>query len=97
MALDVAGGPAGGGRDRLQRLSPPRLEPANPPYRRSCSPTAEQDPVVPYGASEELQRLWRSAGGESELLGFPGGHSIDPALFPALRSFLQRHWPQPRP
>lgn len=55
------------------------------------------DPVVPYGASEELQRLWRSAGGESELLGFPGGHSIDPALFPALRSFLQRHWPQPSP
>ncbi|WP_315855543.1 dienelactone hydrolase family protein [Synechococcus sp. RedBA-s] len=55
------------------------------------------DPVVPYAASEELQRLWRSAGGESQLLGFPGGHTIDPALFPSIRSFLLEHWPQPSP
>ncbi|MBC1261659.1 alpha/beta fold hydrolase [Synechococcus sp. BSF8S] len=53
------------------------------------------DPVVPYAASEELQRLWRNAGGDSQLLGFPGEHTIDTALFPALRSFMEQHWPTP--
>lgn len=54
-----------------------------------------RDPVVPYAASEELLRLWRNAGGDSQLLGFPGEHTIDPALFPALRSFMEQHWPTP--
>lgn len=53
------------------------------------------DPVVPYAASEELQRLWRNAGGDSQLLGFPGEHTIDTALFPALRRFMEQHWPTP--
>lgn len=53
------------------------------------------DPVVPYAASEELQRLWRNAGGDSQLLGFPGEHTIDTALFPDLRSFMEQHWPAP--
>lgn len=53
------------------------------------------DPVVPYAASEELQRLWRNAGGDSQLLGFPGEHTIDTALFPDLRCFMEQHWPAP--
>ncbi|MCT0249184.1 alpha/beta hydrolase [Synechococcus sp. CS-205] len=53
------------------------------------------DPMVPYAASEELQRLWRNAGGDSQLLGFPGEHTIDTALFPALRRFMEQHWPTP--
>jgi len=48
-----------------------------------------EDPVVPYAASEQLQQLLLGAGGEAELLGFSGGHSIDPALFPQLRAFLK--------
>jgi phospholipase/carboxylesterase len=51
-----------------------------------------EDPVVPCAASAELHRLWLEAGGASELLTFAGGHGIDPALFPALRTFLQRRW-----
>jgi phospholipase/carboxylesterase len=47
-----------------------------------------QDPVVPYGASEELQRSLSQAGGQVELLPFNGGHGIDPELLPALRAFV---------
>ncbi len=51
-----------------------------------------QDPVVPHGASVELQRLLQAAGASVELLSFDGGHSIDPDLFAAMRLFLQRCW-----
>lgn len=51
-----------------------------------------QDPVVPHGASVELQRLLQSAGATVELLSFDGGHSIDPDLFSPMRQFLQRCW-----
>jgi phospholipase/carboxylesterase len=52
----------------------------------------EQDPVVPAAASEELERLLRQAGGSVRRLGFAGGHGIDPALFPAMREFLDSAW-----
>jgi phospholipase/carboxylesterase len=51
-----------------------------------------QDPVVPYGASEALREQLQTAGAAVELLGFEGGHAIDPGLFPVIRQFLSRCW-----
>jgi phospholipase/carboxylesterase len=53
----------------------------------------EQDPVVPYGASEMLQKQLQRSGMDAELIGFAGGHTIDSSLFPALRQYLKRQWP----
>ncbi len=52
----------------------------------------EQDPVVPHGASVELERRLKAAGAAVELLSFAGGHSIDPDLFAPMRHFLERCW-----
>jgi phospholipase/carboxylesterase len=52
----------------------------------------EQDPVVPHGASVELERRLKEAGAAVELLSFAGGHSIDPDLFAPMRLFLTRCW-----
>ncbi|MFM7087518.1 MAG: alpha/beta hydrolase [Cyanobium sp.] len=49
-----------------------------------------QDPVVPYEASLELQRLLGQAGARVQLLPFEGGHGIDPELLPSLAAFVQR-------
>ena len=49
-----------------------------------------QDPVVPYAASEELERGLSQAGAAVELLPFNGGHGIDPALLPEVAAFVQR-------
>jgi phospholipase/carboxylesterase len=94
MALDVAGGLPVAGVIGCSGYPHPGWRPQSP-LPPVLLTHGRADPVVPYGASEEVQRLWRSAGGESELLGFPGGHTIDPALFPSLRSFLQQHFPRP--
>lgn len=52
----------------------------------------EQDPVVPHGASVELERLLKLGGARVELLSFNGGHTIEPDLFAAMRAFLARCW-----
>jgi phospholipase/carboxylesterase len=49
-----------------------------------------EDAVVPYAASEELQRQLVRAGARVELLPFSGGHGIDPELLPAVAAFVQR-------
>ena len=51
-----------------------------------------QDPVVAAAASEELEQRLRAAGGTVRRVEFPGGHGIDPALFPLLREFLEAGW-----
>jgi phospholipase/carboxylesterase len=51
-----------------------------------------QDPVVPYQASEALRDQLQATGAAVELLGFEGGHAIDPDLFPAIRRFLADCW-----
>ena len=51
-----------------------------------------QDPVVPYEASEALSEQLQAAGTAVELLGFEGGHAIDPDLFPTIRRFLSSCW-----
>jgi phospholipase/carboxylesterase len=49
-----------------------------------------QDPVVPFAASQELERRLQAAGGQVTLLPFSGGHSIDAELMPALATFIQQ-------
>jgi len=49
----------------------------------------EQDPVVPFEASRELQRRLAEAGQAAQLLAFPGGHTIDAGALPAIRQFVQ--------
>jgi phospholipase/carboxylesterase len=50
------------------------------------------DSVVPFGACEALEQSLKASGGRVETLAFPGGHGIDPGLFPAMRKFLGRAW-----
>ncbi|MGL6134528.1 MAG: alpha/beta hydrolase, partial [Prochlorococcaceae cyanobacterium] len=52
----------------------------------------KQDPVVPYAASEDLRQRLQDSGREVNLIGFAGGHTIDAALFPELRAFLEACW-----
>jgi phospholipase/carboxylesterase len=52
----------------------------------------EQDPVVPFAASEALERALAGAGGSVQRMGFAGGHCIDPALLSSIRDFLVRSW-----
>jgi len=48
----------------------------------------EQDPVVTFAAGEEVLRRLRSGGASAELLPFAGGHTIDPAVLPAIGRFI---------
>ncbi|TVS04939.1 MAG: esterase [Cyanobium sp. PLM2.Bin73] len=52
----------------------------------------QQDAVVPYAASEDVHRRLRDSGRAVNLIGFAGGHTIDEALFPELRAFLEACW-----
>ncbi|WP_053068332.1 alpha/beta hydrolase [Synechococcus sp. GFB01] len=53
----------------------------------------QQDPVVPYAASEELERRLQQAGHRVALVGFSGGHTIDSGVLPILRAFVSEAWP----
>ena len=63
---------------------------------RSATPIllthGDQDPMVAPGASAEVERALKAAGGSVQRLTFPGGHGIDPALLPTLRAFLEEGW-----
>jgi len=48
-----------------------------------------EDPVVPFGASEQLQRLLQGAGAEPQLLAFSGGHSIDGSVLTPISAFIR--------
>jgi phospholipase/carboxylesterase len=50
------------------------------------------DPVVPYGASEELARRLLAEGYSVKLLEHPGGHSIEQSLLPQLRQTIAESW-----
>ena len=49
-----------------------------------------EDPVVPWAASEEVQRLLQQAGVKAELLSFSGGHSIDTDVLPQIAGFVRQ-------
>ena len=49
-----------------------------------------QDPVVPYAASQQLQKLLQGAGVDPQLLSFEGGHTIDASVLPGIGAFVQQ-------
>ena len=49
-----------------------------------------EDPVVPFAASQELQRLLQNAAVAEQLLAFSGGHTIDASVLPAIGAFVQQ-------
>jgi phospholipase/carboxylesterase len=52
----------------------------------------QQDPVVPFAASEAIETMLKERGATVHCLGFAGGHGIDPSLFPAIRDALREGW-----
>ena len=48
-----------------------------------------EDPVVPFGASAQLQQLLQGAGGEPQLLAFNGGHTIDASVLTPISQFIR--------
>ena len=48
----------------------------------------QQDPVVPFAASEEARKRLISGGGSAQLLPFEGGHTIEPAVLPSIANFV---------
>ena len=52
----------------------------------------QQDPVVPSEACDALEQGLLAAGADVTRRLFPGGHGIDPALFPLMRAFLEQAW-----
>jgi phospholipase/carboxylesterase len=88
MALDVATELPIAGLIACSGYPHPDWTP-RPPLARVLLTHGRQDPVVPFAASEDILRRLRLQGGSAELLGFEGGHTIDPTLFPALRQFLR--------
>ncbi|MFN5696562.1 MAG: esterase, partial [Cyanobacteriota bacterium] len=63
-----------------------------PPRTSVLLTHGQQDPVVPYAASEAIERQLREVGGTVERIGFSGGHGIDPSLFPLMRTALEQGW-----
>jgi phospholipase/carboxylesterase len=63
------------------------------PQTRILLTHGEQDPMVPFAASEALERTLLEAGGSVRRITFSGGHGINPALFPQMRAFLEEGWP----
>jgi len=55
----------------------------------------QQDPVVPFAASEEVLRRLQASGAAAQLLPFPGGHTIDPGVLPSITSFVRQQLKHP--
>jgi phospholipase/carboxylesterase len=55
----------------------------------------QQDPVVPFAASEEVLRRLQASGAAAQLLDFPGGHTIDPSVLPSITSFVRQQLENP--
>lgn len=49
-----------------------------------------QDPLLAYGAAEDLRALWEEAGATLEFVPFDGGHTIGPDAFRRLCDFLTK-------
>ncbi len=99
MAIDVA---TGGGADASAPLALAGLIACSgyphPDWRPQAPRTnillthGEQDPVVPFAASQALERSLAEAGGSVQRIAFPGGHCIDPDLIATMRDFLFTGW-----
>lgn len=96
MALDVSTSGAGlplAGLISCSGYPHPDWQPGAQTIKKILLTHGEQDPVVPYGASEALQEQLRHGGIDTDLISFAGGHTIDSSLFPALRDYLAGQWP----
>ena len=49
----------------------------------------QEDPVVPFAASEAVLELLNGAGAEARLLPFSGGHTIDQTVLPEIAAFVR--------
>jgi phospholipase/carboxylesterase len=96
MALDVTTAGAGlpvAGLISCSGYPHPDWEPGLQASKKILLTHGEQDPVVPYGASEMLQQQLERGGMDADLIGFAGGHTIDSSLFPSMRRYLSSQWP----
>nr|WP_254216889.1 dienelactone hydrolase family protein [Synechococcus sp. CCY 9618] len=99
MAIDVATGGGGEGAGPLALAAlvgcsgypHPDWQPQRPQTKILLT-HGEQDPVVPFAASEALEQSLTAAGGSVQRMAFSGGHSIDPSLMTAMREFLLSGW-----
>jgi len=55
----------------------------------------QQDPVVPFAASEEVLRRLQASGAAAQLLDFPGGHTIDASVLPRITDFVRQQLKHP--
>lgn len=95
MALDVATTGAGlalAGLISCSGYPHPNWQPGVQTMKKILLTHGEQDPVVPHGASEMLQKQLGRSGIDASLISFAGGHTIDSSLFPALRQYLGERW-----
>ena len=95
MALDVATTSEGLALACLISCSGyphPNWQPGDKAMKKILLTHGEQDTVVPYGASEMLQKQLGRSGIDADLISFGGGHTIDSSLFPALRDYLGEQW-----
>lgn len=95
MALDVSTSGAGlplAGLISCSGYPHPNWQPGVQTIEKILLTHGEQDPVVPYGASEALQQQLRRGGIDTNLISFAGGHTIDSSLFPALRDYMAGRW-----
>lgn len=95
MALDVA--TAGSGMPLAGLIScsgypHPGWQPTAASLPKILLTHGEQDPVVPFAASQALERSLAEAGGSVRRIAFPGGHCIDPDLIATMRDFLVSGW-----
>ena len=75
----------------LLRQLHPDWSPAHPAMEILLT-HGQEDPVVPFAASEAIEQQLRQAGGRVQRLAFSGGHGIDPDLFEPMRALLARGW-----
>lgn len=99
MAIDVATGCGADGCDPLSLAGLIACSGYPHPDWRPQAPRTEvllthgeQDPVVPFAASQALERSLAEAGGSVRRIAFPGGHCIDPDLIATMRDFLFTGW-----
>lgn len=99
MAIDVATGSGSDGSEPLALAAligcsgypHPDWQPQTPRTKILLT-HGEQDPVVPFAASQALEQSLAAAGGSVRRMVFSGGHCIDPALMAAMREFLLSGW-----
>ncbi|MBM5807715.1 MAG: alpha/beta fold hydrolase [Cyanobacteria bacterium M_surface_10_m2_179] len=87
MALDVGSGLPLAGIVACSGYPHEGWQPAGPTAPVLLS-HGQEDPVVPYAASEAVLQRLQQAGSAAELLPFHGGHTIDASVLPRIAAFI---------